>query len=313
MSDTNFSGLSVAGTPISGGVYPYFGAQGKVFFVCSSAAKYAYTHALYPPVKGVTRVFLQDATHNGIQSAIDACRDGYGDVIMVEPGYFLVTTQIVLNKNRVSIIARKPGRRNTVLFGGSASYGAWTSDLLKITAGYFNIVGLSFYSYSTTNSAILCDDAGGGGDYGGFGQFIDCTFPPEGGGVGSEKYGVDVKGANNIDFINCEFIGQLSGGIRFRGGVGNPINPLVKECRFIGCVSGIEVASAVYNGVMDDCFVGTATYPAGMSITQGILSNGGGGEWAIRKCHGSLTAANFVQGIGITTIGDTSGGYTQLT
>lgn len=298
---------------VGGGPNPYLGPTGKLFVVCSSVAKFNEARTKLPPVKGVPVVYLQNATNNGVQNAIDNCRDGYGDVIMIEPGYHTVTTQIVLNKSRVTIMARNDGRINTVLYGEAAAGGAWTSDLLKITSSYFKIIGLGLYTYSTTNSAILLDDAAGGAAYGGFGQILNCTFPPEGGGVDSELFGIDVKGANNVTIDGCYFMGQLQGGIRFRGGVGNPVNPIISNSRFIGCVSAVEVASAVYNGIMDGCYVGTATYPTGLTLTQGILSSGGAGEFAIRNCHGSLSAANFVQGAGITTIGDTSGGYTQLT
>lgn len=316
MGTTHFSGLSVNGVPVLGGNSHYIGPLSRVFIVCSNATKFAYLQKLYPTdPDGIPRVYLQNGTNNGINSAIANCRNGYGDTIMIEPGYYLVTTQIVLDKDHVNIIARGDARIQTVLFGGTAAWGAWTSDLLKITGGYYHIAGLGLYTYSDTNSAILLDDAGadGGGDDGGFGQIINCTFSPEGGGVDSELFGIDIKGANNVDIIGCEFIGQKQGGIRFRSGVGNPINPRVIDCKFTGCVSGIELASAVFNGIMQDCWVGTSAYPTGMSMTNGIL-DGGTGEWSIINCTGSVTALNFVGGAEASTIiGDTSGGYTQLT
>lgn len=309
-------GVSSFGQTIYGTGIPHLGPLGKLFVVVSTDAKFNYLSAKLGEDKDlkVPQVYLQNATNDGIQGALDNCRSSYGDVVMIEPGYYTVANQITLTKNHITLMARSDSRIATVLFGSSAAGGANSyGDLLKITGGYYRIEGLSLYTYNNAASAILLDDAPSGADAGGFGQIVNCTFPPEGGGVDSELFGIDVKGANNVTIAGCEFVGQKQGGIRFRGGVGNPINPRVYSCKFTGCVSGIELATAVYNGIVQDSWCGTTAYPTGQSITNFIL-DGGTGEWSMIDCTGSVTAANAVGGAEASTIiGDGAGGYTQLT
>jgi len=318
MSLTHFPhGISSFGDPIYGGAIPHLGPLGKVFVVVNTAAKFAYLDQRYgtDPDLSVPRVYLQNGTNNGIQNAITNCRNKYGDVILIEPGYYLVTTGITLAKDHITIMARNDARIATVLYGGDTSYGDWTSDLLTITGSYYRVEGLGLYTYYNAGSAIVLNDAGddGGGDDGGFGQIVKCTFPPEGGGVGSEKYGIKIKGANNVTIDQCNFSGQLTAGIRFEGGVGNPINPIISNTIFNGCVAGVEVATSVFGGVMDNCHFTCATYPAAMAMTYGFTGSGGG-EFDVRNCTGpfAANALNNASGISILGTSATGQGYIQL-
>ena len=313
---TNYpNGLSSFGQIVQGGPTQYLGAQGKLFMVCSSAAKYAYTRNLVGSYEnGVEIVYLQDATHNGIQGAIDACRAGYGDVIQLEPGYYTVATKINWNKSRVTMYARQDGQVNTVLYGS----GLTGSNVMGVTKGYFKFVGITFHVDSGATGAgttadVLCDDAAGGGDNGGFGQFINCGFSPEGNGVGSSTYGVDIKGANNIDFINCYFVGLKTAGINVRGGVGNPINIRISNCKFIGTVTGVDINGVTYGMVIEDSMFFNATYPASMAMTNGVDTTGvAAGEIIVKRCVGDI--ATFEAGAGGISVLDAGAqGYVRIT
>jgi len=250
----------------------------------------------------------------GITDALAYCTNRYGDVIVFEQGYYLVSAQVVMNKSNVSLLSRPgaSGPRQTVLFGGTTGWAVQTwGAIFKMTVGYYHMEGLSLSSYCATEPSILCDDASGGGDYGGFGSFVNCHFPPEA-GVDATKYGIGIKGANVITVDGCTFNGQKNAGIAtISGGVGYSINTTVKNSIFRGCTYGLEINTYVYGWIVDNCLFNTPSYPASQTMTAPINNNtGANGEITVANSFGSPAAVE--SGAGSCTIIGGTGGYTQL-
>jgi hypothetical protein len=154
------------------------GGGGNVYYVGDSAA----THYEATDVNDGTDPRYPKAT---IQDALDACRNNYGDVVVVFPGNYELTETLTMTLNRVRIFSWDYFR------GESAPSVAVTSatddfDLLAINADQIEIAGIRWANGTDdTNSCIVIGTTGAV-----VGCYIhDCKFAVGGG------YGIEVGSA----------------------------------------------------------------------------------------------------------------------
>jgi hypothetical protein len=307
----------------------YRGPVGRVFYIFNSATRASQAALTIAPYTGdedgrtyAPAIYVQGST-TGVQDAINNCANGYGDVLLFEPGSHNSYAAITLNKTHVSLLGPSshngPFSRQTLLRGFLSSADR-TSDnvygpVLKITQGYYRLEGLNFWASTNDSGAVRLSDENTHG--GGMGVIQSCGFPADY-GVDNEYYGINITGSHYIEIADCFFGGQAAGGIAATAGVGNSEGVFIRNCLFQGCVYGLNIqASAVYGWILDNCTFGTSSYPANQAMTSGILVGAGvgAGEVTISRCQGTLSAADFVTGAGaahLTVLGE-SGGYTVLT
>ena len=193
-----------------------------------------------------------------VQSAIDACVDGRGDVIKRAPGNDnTLTAPILMNKEGVTLMAATYGAAPTQ--GAEAGFATWpgagyATGPMVIVSEPCAIIGMEFVTRNvnsgfnddgTDSGAALVFIGNAGGEAGGFSLIQNCRFVDWWG----NDWGIEfAAGAYNL-IRDCTFEG-FAAGCYFRGtALRNPESNRLDDNWFKDCVNGIEhrLGSAPHN------------------------------------------------------------------
>ena len=246
------------------------GGGGNVYYVGDSSEGH-YTAA---DVNDGTDPRYPKAT---IQSALDACTDDHGDVVVVFPGNYEISATLTMTNDRVRLFSWDYFR------GESAPSVAITSatddfDLMTVNADQIEIAGIRFANGSdTANSCIVVGSTGAC-----VGVYIhDCKFAVGGG------YGVEVGSANgtvnDITVRHNTFI-QIDDNAGAAGVyLGYVVRGDVDENLFLtdqAGTYGISIRNAATGGTVirnNDFFIeednGVAIFRAGVAVDAMICRN----------------------------------------
>jgi hypothetical protein len=222
------NGLTIDGVPL----LSTLDTNAKVFFV--------------DPTNGSdSNVGTKEAPFAGLQTAIDACTDDNGDVIVRMPGSETPTSAITVDKAGVTIIAstygtnlHEPEKFSTY---PDATY---TSGPMVIVQEPCAIIGLEFVTRNTShgnaadcsdNGSALSFDGDAGGYAGGFSLIKNCRFVDWWGNA----YGLYFRAGAYNRVEECTFEG-FDAGVAFASGTRNPDYNVVTRCKFVDCTNGIE-------------------------------------------------------------------------
>lgn len=223
--------LTVRGMP----VLPYLGKDASVFGVDPDNGNDSNPGTLDEPFAS-------------LQTAIDACTSGKGDVIIRMPGTENPTSVIEFNKTGITVMASTFGA-NPWQQGeaGFSTYPAasYDSGPVGIITKPCKILGLEFVTRNTstaytdamtTSGAALAIAGEGGGTTGGFIHIAFCRFVDWWGNAYGIEFGA---GAYNL-VQNCVFEG-FDAGVYMRSTTSNnPNHNHIVGNRFVDCVNGIE-------------------------------------------------------------------------
>jgi hypothetical protein len=311
-------------TRINDRVGSYRGPVGRVFHIFNNTTRAAQAALVIGPHTGdedgrayAPSIYVQSSL-TGVQGAIDNCTNGYGDVLLFEPGSHNSYAAITLNKTYVSLLgpagASGPFSRQTNLRGFLSSADRTTDNVfgpvLNVTQGYYHLEGINFFAATNDSGAVNLDSTGtthGGG----MGVIRNCGFPPDT-GIDVEYNGIQIKAAHFIEIDNCYFGGQSTGAISTIGGVSESV--FIRNCIFHGCVYGLNLKYALNGGLLENCTFHTSASPGSQAMTYGITSAAGvTGDVTIVHCSGTMSAGDFVTQTGTVTVLGETAGYTVLT
>lgn len=183
---------------------------------------------------------------SSIQAAINACVDLRGDVVLVGPRTYVVTTPILFNKKGITVAALYD-------FGGDQDNGERTTINADATVGIAaavisepcTIIGLGFDSANAAtgiyNGGTVQLGPGSGFDGGNYVHIHKCRFANWGHAV----YGIDSNYNDYVKITECDFDGTINGfgnsANVFAGGInltqGHYVT--VEGCTFRGCTYAI--------------------------------------------------------------------------
>lgn len=242
------NGLSSFGIPQFGNVTPG-NVPGNVYVVGNANdtnlayIKARFGNTAYTALNGtITQMFQPD-----LQSAINACVDLRGDLILVGPRTYTLTTPILVNKKGITIAALFD-------FGGGIDNGERTTFNIDgvadkpcfIVSEPCIISGLGFDSANTltltgTQGGAISLGPGSGFDGGNFVTIQNCRFD----NFGAAACAISSQYNDYVKIINCDFDGTnnaVSGGANeFASGV-NVIQShymTIEGCTFRGCTYAI--------------------------------------------------------------------------
>jgi len=233
-------------------------------------------------------------------------------VIYVAEGWY-AEVPVILTASDVHIIGIAPGHHDSTVIYGVPVAGTFSGTAggptLTVTGSNNTIRNIGFYCSDPLYGAIRNGANASDGDTlnpGASGPtgnaFINCGFVRD--AADGELCGIDDLGADGTLIEGCYFSTScLTHGIRSRtNGVINPVNLVVKNCRFVGTPIGVEI-QAGHNALIDNCrFMDDTSdrpdvcdYPVIVTATSA----------AITGCHTALAKANLVTGAGtIVDIGN---------
>lgn len=227
------------------------------------------------------------------------------NVIFIGEGWYAELPQI-LTASDTKIISLAPGNHDsTVLYGvpvaGTFS-GVAGGPALTVTGSNNTIVNLGVYTSDPLYGAIRNGSNAGDGDAANPGAsaptgnaFISCNAVRD--AADGELCGIDELGGDGTLIQDCFFSTScLTHGIRVRSnGVTNPVNPIVRDCQFVGTPIGVEL-QAGHNLLVKDCDFRDDTsdrpdvvdFPVIITATSGTVTG----------CSSALTKAAIVTGAG---------------
>jgi hypothetical protein len=180
------------------------------------------------------------AFQTSIQDAINACVDWRGDVILVGPRTYVVTTPMLFNKKGVTVIStfNISGEDNGERFTINAD--ATPNIAAAIISEPCTIIGLGFDSANSANGTIVMGP-GSGFDGGNFTRFVGCRFT----NWGHAAWGIESNYNDYVKIEQCDFDGTINGD----GGSANVFDAgvqitqghyvTVSGCTFRGCTYAI--------------------------------------------------------------------------
>ena len=224
---TNFPfGVSSYGMPVMGGgqfvpVHP----EAKTFFVSPSNNPTPGSDAFEGSA---------DAPFATIQKGIDACRDNYGDRVVILRGSFSVTTSINFNKSGIIVSAQDYGisPQGKGEFFDILAAASYTDGPVAVVTKRCRIEGLAFVSRDTgatffSGAALLI---GGAAPAGGFGIHIrGCRFPKWG---LSNRIGIAIAGGAAVS--ECLIEGNFFEGVTQNFASGIYVQGAVQNLNIIG-------------------------------------------------------------------------------
>jgi hypothetical protein len=255
-----------------------------------------------------------------VQDAINNCADGYGDVLLFEPGSHNSYAAITLNKTFVTLLGPSshngPFSRQTNLRGFLSSADRTTDNVfgpvLNVTQGYYTLEGINFFA-ATNDSGAINLTAATTTHGGGMGVIRNCGFPPDT-GIDVCYTGIQIRGSHFIEIDGCYFGGQANGGISTIPAAGVAENVFIRNTAFHGCTYGLNLKAALNGGLLENCTFFTSASPASQAMTYGITSAAGvTGDVTIIHCSGTMSAGDFVVQTGTVTVLGETAGYTVLT
>jgi hypothetical protein len=211
-----------------------FGITGNVFFV--------------DPVSGDDSAndgTSYDSAYATLQTAIDACTDNNGDIIVRMQGSETPSAAITFDCAGITVVAQSYGV-NPLEPEKFATYPAagYATGPMAIITQPCTLIGLEFVSRVTAHAnAADCSDNGSaisfdgdaGGYAGGFTHIYGCRFVDWWG----TPYGLYFRGGAYNLIEKCTFEG-FDGGVVFGSGTRNPAYNRVSQCKFVDCTNGIE-------------------------------------------------------------------------
>lgn len=242
---TNFpNGLTSLGIPLVGDLNPvYGGIPGNVYVVSNpndpnlTYVQARFGNTYYTTPSGVVTQMLQ----TNLQNAINACAHDRGDVVIVTPHTYVVTTPVLFNKKGVTVLASYniTGQDNGERFmiNADATPGIPAAIISEPTT----LIGLGFDSANTASGVLLGGTIqmgpGSGFDGGSYSRIRDCRFE----NFGHAVYGIDSQYNDYVKIEHCDFDGTINGAggsaNAFTGGVvvtqGHYVT--IEENTFRGC------------------------------------------------------------------------------
>jgi len=161
---------------------------------------------------GITYADGSTMFQSTLQGAINSCVDLRGDVILVGPRTYVVTTPVLFNKKGITVSA-------LYNFGGGQDNGERFTINADATPGIpaaiisepCTISGLGFDSANTASAPYLGGTVqlgpGNGFDGGNYVTISNCRFD----NFGHAVYGIDSQYNDYLKILNCDFDGTING------------------------------------------------------------------------------------------------------
>jgi len=237
--------------------------------------------------------------------------EGRNRYIFIGEGWYAEVPKI-LTANDVTIVCVAPGNHDsTVLYGvpvaGTFS-GTAGGPALTITGSNNTIYGLGVFTSDPLYAGIRNGANASDGDALNPGAsaptgnaFINCSFVRD--TDNGELCGIDDMGGDGTLIDGCFFSTSCyTHGIRSRSnGVTNPVNLVVRNCRFVGCPIGVEIQAGHNAQILDSIFLsdssdrpGTMATPVVITATSGYVS----GCTALTNKAGIVTGAGTIVDVG---------------
>lgn len=161
---------------------------------------------------GITYADGSTMFQSTLQGAINACVDLRGDVVLVGPRTYVVTTPVLFNKKGITVSAlydfgggQDNGERFTINADATPNIPA------AIISEPCTIIGLGFDSANSASGVLLGGTIqigpGSGFDGGNFVTISNCRFDNWGHAV----YGIDSQYNDYLKIVNCDFDGTING------------------------------------------------------------------------------------------------------
>lgn len=241
------------------------------------------------------------AAANALYTAAAQPSKGRGTIIYVAEGWYS-ETPITLSANDVWIIGTAPGNHDSTVLYGSATAGAYDAGAggpaLTITGSNCTIANMGIFT-SDPLFPSLSIGASGVGVYGN--RIVNCSFIRD--VNDGALYGIADYGADGTLIEDCFFSTscKTAGVYILSNGVINPVNPVVRNCRFVGCPAGI-IQNAGHNGLYENNVFesdtsdrpGTMGTPIVINATSAMCKN----NYALTNKANLVTGAGTINDIG---------------
>lgn len=186
-----------------------------------------------------------------IGAAVAKAVDGRGDVIVVSPGSYTITSAITMDKALVTLVSMPVGcnprqPEESVYVWPTAAYVTGPCFIVEKPCA---IIGIDIAGRNPTHggtpataSAGIAVDGEGGSSNGAFCYIKNCRFVDW---IGGLDYGIWFYAGAYNRVESCEFEGLANAGILFAPSPSNnPIFNEVVDCTFRNCPNGIEHSNA---------------------------------------------------------------------
>lgn len=225
--------------------------------------------------------------------ALNKTQAGRWDEIILAPWFYLLDTQILLNKSDVTISWVLNSYEQTMLFlsGSSSTVSASSDHLIKVADTTQNVMirNLWLFTYKNDKAAIYID-ATTWSVASGFGVTIDnCAFSPQ--AVDWQAYGIVADGNWGMIVRNCLFEWTKTAAIYITAGWDNPSRAIIENNIFIGTNYGINMDSAGYQLIEKDN-VYIAGSESGYNLSKAINATSGFSAWDITSINLRTTLAD---------------------
>ncbi len=197
---------------------------------------------------------------NADYTAAGSISRGRNRVIVVGEGWY-AEVPVILTASDVTIIGVAPGHHDSTVIYGVPVAGTFSGvaggPTITVTGSNNTIMNMGFFTSDPLYGGIRNGANASDGDAANPGAsaptgnaFINCGFIRD--VADGELCGIDDLGGDGTLIDGCFFSTScLTHGIRSRtNGVTNPVNLVVKNCRFVGTPTGIEI-QAGHNAFID--------------------------------------------------------------
>jgi len=223
---------------------------------------------------------------------------GRNNIIFVGEGWYS-EVPLTLSASDVHIIGVAPGHHDSTVLYGSATAGGYDTGAggpaLKVTGSNNTIANLGFFTYDNSYAAVQNGELAGA-NYGN--KFINLSFVRD--VADGQKYGILDYGADGTLIKDCYFSTSCkdAGVWSASDGVVNPVNLVVKDCRFVGTPIGIQINAGHNADIENNSFFDDTSDRADVVDTPIVVS----GTAFCFGNRGMTTIANLITGGG--TIND---------
>jgi hypothetical protein len=239
---------------------------------------------------------------NADYAAAQTPSKGRNTIIYIGEGWYS-EVPMTLTANDCHIIGTAPGYHDPVVLYGSATAGGWDigagAPALTIEGDNNTVENVGFFVYDNTMPALrIGNNAGGGGAVTTTGtKILNCSFVRD--VADGEKYGIESFGADGTLIAGCFFSTSCKDAGIWVGtnGVINPVNTIIRNCKFIGSPIALLNAASAHttifenNTVVDD----TSDRPDTVDVP---ISNTGGLNLIATNNYWEFSEANAITGAG---------------
>lgn len=227
---------------------------------------------------------------------------GRNAVIYIGEGWY-GEIPLTLTASDVFIIGMAPGNHDSVVLYGSATAGGFDvgsgGPALTVEGSNCTISNIGFFTHDNTMPALrIGNNAGGGGAVTTTGtHIVNCSLVRD--VDDGQKYGIESFGADGTLIEGCFFSTScLTAGIWIgTNGVINPVQTVIRNCRFSGVPIALLNAATAEDTVFDRCIVmdDTSDRPGAVSVP---ISNTGGLNLIAINNFWEFSEANAITGAG---------------